>query len=140
MKYPSVNDLLSNDTRALEDYLQVIHEVQSRSGSSVARNKFIAAELQVSAPSVTQMLGKLQSMGLVSKPRRGAARLTRDGVELAKRVSETRNLMASFLTMVLNMDDKDAVDRVAHVLEHLDEPAFIEAIRDFIDQHVAEGC
>ena len=64
-------------TRSEQDYLKALY-VLSEPGEAVATSR-LAARLRVSAPSVTNMLGRLAAGRLVTHTPRAGARLTARG-------------------------------------------------------------
>ena len=68
-------------SRTCENYLRVIYEISERKG--YARSKDIASTLDVSAPSVTQMIQKISKQGFVNYEKHGAVTLTEEGKKKA---------------------------------------------------------
>jgi DtxR family transcriptional regulator, Mn-dependent transcriptional regulator len=103
-------------TRAAEDYLKAILELESPDGVSTGT---LAGHLGLSQPSVTRMTQKLERDGLVSRvPYRGVT-LTDTGRRVALEVLRHHRLLELFLAknLGLPLDEVHAeADRLEHVL------------------------
>jgi DtxR family Mn-dependent transcriptional regulator len=98
-----------------EEYLEAVYRLE-REGPG-ATTSALAAELGVSAASVSGMLKKLAGDGYVEHVSRGDARLTRKGLEIAVRVMRRHRLAECFLTKMLGLG-WDEVGEEACRLEH----------------------
>ncbi|HEY7726868.1 MAG TPA: metal-dependent transcriptional regulator [Candidatus Eisenbacteria bacterium] len=102
-------------TRSRQDYLKALYTL-GPGGQSVATSK-LARQLAVSAPSVTNMLGKLAIERLVAYTPRGGAQLTRQGRRLALDMVRRHRILETFLVRVLGLDWAE-VHEDAEILEH----------------------
>jgi DtxR family Mn-dependent transcriptional regulator len=104
-----------------QDYLKAIYlELEGANASSgeLVSTAALAQRLGVSAPSATNMLKRLDSLGLVEHvPYRGAA-LTEAGRSVALEVVRHHRLLEAYLAQSLGMPWED-VHREAEVLEHV---------------------
>ena len=102
-------------TVAVEDYAKAIYRLEERAGSASTND--LAALLDVKPGSVSGMLRKLSSLGLVEhEPYRGV-RLTEEGRRVALEVIRHHRLLELFLVQDLGMTE-DEVHAEAEVLEH----------------------
>lgn len=85
-------------TESAEDYIEAIYELIEEKGE--ARTKKLAAKLGVSPPSVSEMLQKLDSQGLVDYDKYKAVKLTDKGRKIAKNVIETHKALKSFFKVI----------------------------------------
>jgi DtxR family Mn-dependent transcriptional regulator len=113
------------DSERTEEYLEAIYKEQSKGKS--ASTSFLARDLGVSQPAVTDMLKNLESKGLIDYKSSQGATLTDIGVERALGVIRRHRLWERFLTDVLGMK-WDKVHEVACKLEHLDVPEVEERL------------
>ncbi len=113
------------DSERTEEYLEAIYKEQSKGDS--ASTSFLARDLGVSQPAVTDMLKNLGSRGLIDYASNKGATLTDIGVEKALGVIRRHRLWERFLTDVLGMK-WDKVHEVACKLEHLDVPEVEERL------------
>ena len=103
-------------SEALQDYLKEIYKLQEEGGR--ATTSAIAARMSVAAPSVTAMVKKLTSLGLVEhEPYRGAV-LTPSGKKIAVEMIRHHRLLEQYLAKTLGLGI-DAVHAEAHRLEHV---------------------
>jgi len=102
-----------------EEYLEAIGRLEER-GERVTTSS-LAKERQVSAPSATEMLGRLSEQGLVSRKPRGEVVLTEKGREMARSVMRRHRLWERFLHDVLGFR-WDRVHGEACKLEHATSP------------------
>ncbi len=113
------------DSERTEEYLEAIYKEQSK--GEAASTSFLARDLGVSQPAVTDMLKNLESKGLIDYQSNKGATLTDIGVERALGVIRRHRLWERFLTDVLGMK-WDKVHDVACKLEHLDVPEVEERL------------
>jgi DtxR family transcriptional regulator, Mn-dependent transcriptional regulator len=114
-------------TDAIQDYLKEIYKLES-SGRRVTTSA-LAEQLDVSAPSVTSMLKKLASLGLVEHERYRGARLTPRGERVALEVIRHHRLLEQYLSQTLGLPI-DALHAEADRLEH----ALSEELEAHIDR------
>ena len=117
-------------TSNMEDYLEAIAVLKKKNG--VARVKDISRLLSVRAPSVTSALSNLSDKGLVEHERYGFVELTREGGKAARDVQRRHNVLFSFLTEILNIDPKIAVEDACK-MEHSVSPQTLEKLEKFIE-------
>jgi DtxR family Mn-dependent transcriptional regulator len=104
-------------TDAIQDYVKEIYKLES-SGQR-ATTSALADRLGVSSPSVTAMVKKLASLGLVRHERYRGATLTPKGERVALEVIRHHRLLEQYLsqTLGLPMDAlHDEADRLEHAL------------------------
>jgi DtxR family Mn-dependent transcriptional regulator len=102
-------------TVAVQDYAKAIYTLESRDGS--ASTSDLAGLLEVRPGSVSGMLRKLSSLGLVEHERYRGVRLTERGRRVALEVIRHHRLLELFLVENLGMT-WDEVHAEAEVLEH----------------------
>ena len=106
-------------THAVEDYLKVVWKLSHRDGGGDrVPVGDIAAELGISAPSVTGMVQKLQGMGLVRYARYDGVSLTPKGRKIALEIVRHHRLWELYLHTRLGVP-LDRVDVEAERLEHV---------------------
>lgn len=84
-------------SRAAENYLRIIYDLAQKRG--YARPTDISKALNVSAPSVTQMLGKLAKAGMVNHEKRGAVTLTEEGKRKALAIKARYQILLKLFKM-----------------------------------------
>ena len=112
---------------AIQDYVKEIYKLEA-SGRRVSTSA-LAVELGVSAPSVTAMLKKLATLGLVKHERYRGARLTAKGERVALEVIRHHRLLEQYLSQTLGLPI-DALHAEADRLEH----ALSEELEAHIDR------
>jgi DtxR family Mn-dependent transcriptional regulator len=112
--------MLQRTSPAVQDYLKALHmlewegDVRAEGGVST---RSLAVRLEVSAASATNMLKKLDSLGLVDHvPYKGAS-LTGEGRKIALEVVRHHRLLETYLAEVVGLP-WDEVHAEAEVLEH----------------------
>jgi len=113
------------DSERTEEYLEAIYKEQNK--GNPASTSFLARDLGVSQPAVTNMLKNLENKGLIDYKSSKGATLTDTGVEKALGVIRQHRLWERFLTDILGMK-WDKVHEVACKLEHLDVPEVEERL------------
>lgn len=110
-------------TRSVEDYLKVIYHLSSQGGFAATSD--IAAQLDVSAPSVSGMVKRLSETGLIEHvPYRGV-QLTAQGRRAALKMIRRHRVLEVYLIQRLGYD-WDGVHDEAERLEHAVSDELIE--------------
>ncbi len=112
-------------TRSKQDYLKALYAL-APGGETVATSQ-LAHRLEVSAPSVTNMLGRLAAERLVAHTPRAGARLTAEGRRHALEMVRRHRILETFLVRVLGFDWSE-VHEDAEVLEHHVSDRVLQAI------------
>jgi len=102
-------------SESTEEYLEAIYKLSRESAATVGR---LAAALGVSAPSVSQMVGRLQQAGLVARDASGGVVLTPEGRAAAARHVRRHRLSERFLADYLDLP-WDQVHDEACKFEHV---------------------
>ncbi|MFH1404333.1 MAG: metal-dependent transcriptional regulator [Candidatus Altiarchaeota archaeon] len=119
---------MSGVTTVMEDYLEKIYTIRERKG--FVRVKDIARELNVSAPSVTEMLHKLGRQKLIRYERYQPVLLTSRGERIAKSTHMRHETLTLLLKMILVSDGIAEED--ACKIEHQLSPETIEQLSKFV--------
>ena len=109
-------------TGPVEDYLKTIFELETRNGA--AGTNEIAAALRIAAPSVSGMIRRLSSQGLVTHEPYKGVQLTREGRRAALRTIRRHRVIEAYLTQALGY----AWDRVHDEAERLEHAASDELV------------
>lgn len=115
-------------SKTIEDYLEAIHNIIQRKG--YARTKDISRELEISPPSVTEMLRKLDGMKLVDYERYSGVTLTPEGERIARAVKTRHETLKKLLKIILVSDKTAEID--ACNVEHEISPETVEQLTKFV--------
>ena len=107
---------------SVEDYLKSIYELSRDSGAAATTE--VAARLTVAPASVSAMMRRLTSQGLVSHERYGALRLTKKGRTVALQLVRRHRVIEAYLVTALGYA-WDEVHSEAERLEHAVSPELI---------------
>jgi DtxR family transcriptional regulator, Mn-dependent transcriptional regulator len=110
-------------TVAEEEYLQIIYWLQEAGLPITGAN--IARAMQVSAPTVHEMIGRLEGDGYVTRAANKALEFTDTGKEHATQIVRRHRLIERFLTDVFDIP-WDQVHEEAERLEHWMSPVVEE--------------
>ncbi|MGB4662691.1 MAG: metal-dependent transcriptional regulator [Methanosarcina flavescens] len=113
-----------------EEYLETILYL-IRKNKGPAKTKQISEELNVSPPSVTEMIKKLYSSGLVEYTPYQGVELTEKGTDQAIKIKRKHQVLETFLVDVLDFDRKEA-HKEACELEHAVSDAVLERFYEFL--------
>ncbi len=102
-------------TQSVQDYLKTVYAMQTQGAAGV--NARLAERLGVSAPSVSAMMKRLESGGLVEHLASGKLALTKSGEAEALRIVRRHRLIETFLHRCLGVPWDELHDE-AEVLEH----------------------
>lgn len=109
---------MSKTSPAIEDYVKGIHALETETDDPMVSTKALAARMDVSAASTTNMLKRLAELGLVTYvPYRGGS-LTDSGRKVALEVVRHHRLLETYLAEALGVP-WDAVHKEAEILEHV---------------------
>ncbi|NHV06582.1 MAG: metal-dependent transcriptional regulator [Thaumarchaeota archaeon] len=118
-----MRSLTSLTSKSIEDYLSTILRLESVFG--VAKTGDIAHELNVNYGTVTNMLNKLERVGLLKRQRYEGVTLTKRGKVIAEETIKRHRITERLLTDVIGVSPEDA-HRFAHKIEH--------DVKEIIDQ------
>lgn len=97
-----------------EDYLETIYNLQKKLG--YVRLSDVAKELQLSKPSVTQMMQRLEKDGCAIYRPYSPLKLTTKGRKIGKQIADRHQVLAEFFTL-LNIPKKTQ-EKDIHGIEH----------------------
>jgi Mn-dependent DtxR family transcriptional regulator len=112
----------------MEDYLEVIYELIQYKGYATTID--ISEYLNVSSPSVTKMVQKLNESGHLNYEKYRGIRLTDRGTLVAKNIRERHGLLAEFLKII--GVDEDTANKDAEGIEHHLQPKTLGKLENFI--------
>ena len=101
----------------MEDYLKTVYVLQAEGDGERVSTSRVAEALDVTPPTVTSMLGKLDDRGLVEREKYQGVRLTEQGERVALEVVRHHRLLESYLSEHLDYDWSE-VHAEADALEH----------------------
>ncbi len=116
-------------SKSMEQYLETIYDLQREYGAASVTD--IASDREVKSPSVTYVLRKLKSLGLVNYKRYRSVTLTEQGKEIAEKLERTHKTLRWFLEMIgvsPEIADEDACE-----IEHLVHRETVEKLAQFVD-------
>jgi Mn-dependent DtxR family transcriptional regulator len=115
-------------TTRMEDYLEVIYELIEQKGYATTVD--ISKYLNVSSPSVTKMVQRLDESGHLNYEKYRGISLTQQGVLVAKSIRERHGLLADFFKMI--GVDEDSANKDAEGIEHHLHPETLKKLEEFI--------
>jgi DtxR family Mn-dependent transcriptional regulator len=122
---------------AQEDCLKALYKLQGR-GSLVSTSD-LAQRLAISAASVTEMVSRLSSMGLVSHQRSRGQQLTPEGEAIALELVRHHRLLEMFLVQILGFgwdEVHEEAERLEHALSERMEARMFDLLgRPALDPH-----
>jgi DtxR family transcriptional regulator, manganese transport regulator len=121
---------------AVEDYLERILELINSKG--YARIVDIASALKISQASVTNMVQRLDSEGLLKYEKYRGLILTAAGKALARKIAHRHRLLTDFLKL-LGLDEKVIYHDVEGMEHHISTPTLraIESLTDLLRRRPA---
>jgi DtxR family manganese transport transcriptional regulator len=125
---------LVSDLTRVEDYLEVVYDLIQTKGYAGATD--IAERLGVKTPSVTNMLQRLDGMGLIVYERYRGLSLTDKGEEMARFIKQKHITIIRFL-QILGVGEKNAkldAEGIEHHV-HKDTVNRMERFVDFVGKH-----
>ena len=104
----------------MEDYLKTIYQLQTESGERVKTSE-IAEWQEVTPPTVSSMLEKLDERGLIDRKKYGGVKLTPDGERVALEVIRHHRLLEAYLAEQLNYPWSEVHDEACALEHHISE-------------------
>lgn len=114
-----------------ENYLKAIFKISGRNGESVSNNA-ISGEMQTSAASVTDMIGRLSKKDLVHYQKHRGVSLTDTGRRVATHLVRKHRLWEVFLVEKLGFS-WDEVHEIAEQLEHIRSLELVERLDEYLE-------
>ena len=117
-------------TDRMEDYLEVIYELIQEKGYATTVD--ISSYLNVSSPSVTKMMQKLDETGYLKYEKYRGIKLTNEGIRIARNIRNRHGLLAEFF-MIIGVDEETA-NNDAEGIEHHMHPETMKKLEEFINE------
>jgi Mn-dependent DtxR family transcriptional regulator len=118
-------------TDRMEDYLEVIYELIRKKGYATQTD--ISESLNVSLPSVSKMLQRLEESKYLKYEKYRGINLTQEGINVAVNIREKHGLLSEFFKMI--GVDEDVANIDAEGIEHHLHPQTLKKLREFIRNH-----
>lgn len=115
-------------TTRMEDYLEVIYELIEQKGYAITVD--ISKYLNVSSPSVTKMVQRLDESGHLNYEKYRGISLTHEGIIVATSIRERHGLLADFFKMI--GVDEDSANKDAEGIEHHLHPETLKKLEEFV--------
>ena len=118
-------------TVAEEEYLQIIFWLQEAGLPMTGAN--VARAMQVSAPTVHEMIGRLEADGYITRDADKSLRFTDSGLEHAENIVRRHRLIERFLTDVFDIpwdQVHEEAERLEHWMSPMVEERMLRAIGD----------
>jgi Mn-dependent DtxR family transcriptional regulator len=122
-------------TTRMEDYLEVIYELITRKGYATTVD--ISDYLNVSSPSVTKMLQRLNESGHINYEKYRGISLTESGTAVAKNIHDRHGVLAEFFKII--GVNEDTANRDAEGIEHHLHPETLKKLEEFIRLVKSQG-
>ena len=120
-----------NATVAEEEYLQILFWLQEAGLPMTGAN--VARAMRLSAPTVHEMIGRLERDGYITRGQNRAIAFTAEGAEEAESIVRRHRLIERFLTDVLGIpwdEVHEEAERLEHAMSPLLEERMLAAIGD----------
>ena len=125
----------------MEDYLKAIYQLQAEGDGERVRTSAVAEYLDVTPPTVTSMVSKLEERELVDREKYKGVTLTTDGERVALEVIRHHRLLEAYLTEHLDFtwsEVHDEADRLEHHISEAFEERVAAVLEDpTVDPHGA---
>jgi len=117
------NPLRTSGSVAMDDYLEQILQLSEESDDNFARPVDVSRKLGISQASVTKMLKRLVSEGLVNHEKYGGTTLTKKGYTIAHAIVMRHQTLTRFLRL-FNIDEKTIYSDVEGIEHHVSKATF----------------
>jgi Mn-dependent DtxR family transcriptional regulator len=113
----------------MEDYLEIVYELIQQKGYATSID--IAECLNVSQPSVTKMMRRLDRISLINYEKYRGINLTERGLVIATGMHERHGIVSEFLKMI-GVDEQIA-NRDAEEIEHHVHTETLRKLNEFVE-------
>ena len=113
---------------SLEDYLEFIHNTILNKKEIKAID--ISKAFNISRPSVSEALIRLADMDLIIYEGRKGIKITKKGIEQAKKTVKKHKILSDFFTEVLKIDREQAEKNTCKI-EHVIDDEIIEKMKKY---------
>ena len=113
---------------SLEDYLEFIHNTILEKKEIKAID--ISKAFNISRPSVSEALIRLADMDLIIYEGRKGIKITKKGIEQAKKTVKKHQILSDFFVEILMIDKKTA-EKNACKIEHVIDDEIIEKMKKY---------
>ena len=113
------------ESQSVQDFLKAVYELQG-SHERVLTNT-LAGALSITAPSVTDMAGRLCTAGLLDYQKQRGVKLTEAGEQIARTVIYRHQMIERFLIEQLGYNETNA-HQEAELMEHVVSDKFVQAL------------
>jgi len=120
------------ERKSTENYLRTIYYLYEKDKSKGIRSIDIAKELNISKPSVSEMVKKLIKKDFIKSNPYSNIFFTKKGLKEARRVMHNHRIIEVFLKDILNYDLSN-VHEEAHKLEHAFSKESIKRLDKFLN-------
>jgi DtxR family Mn-dependent transcriptional regulator len=104
----------------MEDYIKAIYAIENDTGERVGTSE-LADYLDVTSPTVSSMIKKLEERGLLDREEYRGVTLTEEGEIVALEILRHHRLLESFLSEQLDYDWADVHDEADRLEHHVSE-------------------
>ncbi|MBN1377032.1 metal-dependent transcriptional regulator [Candidatus Woesearchaeota archaeon] len=116
-------------TKSNEDYLEAIYLIGKEKKNVGVKD--ISVFLDISLPSVSEAMKKLNKKDLVKNERYGKIKLTEKGKKTARKVYDKHKTLLDFLTKILKVENKTALQE-ACLIEHFISSDTNKKLKNFV--------
>jgi DtxR family transcriptional regulator, Mn-dependent transcriptional regulator len=121
-----------SESQSVQDFLKAVYELQGRHERVLTNT--LAEALSITAPSVTDMAGRLCTAGFLDYQKQRGVKLTDAGEQIARNVIYRHHLIERFLIEQLGYDEIDA-HQEAELMEHVVSDKFVQALAFRLRKH-----
>ena len=100
-------------SKSLEEYLKTMYVLKQKNGN--IRVTDVAEQMNCSKPSVNKAINNLKDNGFLNYESYGTIELTKEGVDLSKKILETYDIVFLFLKDVLEMNPEMAKEEAEKI-------------------------
>jgi DtxR family transcriptional regulator, manganese transport regulator len=120
----------NHTTYRMEDYLEVIYELIQHKGYATSTD--VADCLNISRPSVTKMMRRLDGTGLIDYEKYRGVRLTKKGSDIAETIHDRHGIVCEFLKMIGVEENIANID--AEEIEHHVHTETLRKLKDLLQR------
>lgn len=119
-------------TPSLENYIEVLYDLNQQDAQ--VRVTDLAQKLSIAKSSVNQAISLLVRLGFANHEKYGKIELTEKGLAYAGELQKRHQVLQTFFTDVLHVDEKIAC-KDACIIEHVISPVIVQKLTEYLQTH-----
>lgn len=112
--------------------MKAIYIISKQKKGGWVSNSELSDFLNKKPSSVSEMLHKLKNEDFINWKPRSSIRVTQKGKKIAKQMMEKYNILKQFFIVILNIKDKELIEKLCCGIEHHITPEVVKSFNNLL--------